>query len=104
MTSSAEPRFIQLHPDDNVLTVATRIEAGQTYRVGDHSVVAAEPIAVGFKVASRSIVAGSKIIKYGAVIGSAIRDIQAGELVHTHNLQSDYLPTFLRGEAEKSTR
>jgi hypothetical protein len=37
------------------------------------------------------------VIKYGAPIGSATRDIAPGEYVHTHNLKSDYLPTLARG-------
>jgi hypothetical protein len=96
----AEPRFIRLHPDDNVLTVAAPIAAGQPYTAEDVSVVASQSIAVGFKIASRAIPAGSKVIKYGAVIGSATRDIAPGEVVHMHNLRSDYLPTYLRGESE----
>jgi hypothetical protein len=55
-------------------------------------------------VAARPIPAGAKVIKYGAVIGSATRDIAPGEVVHTHNLRSDYLPTFLRGESENQLR
>jgi altronate dehydratase small subunit len=103
MPAVAAPRLIRIHRDDNVLTVAAPISAGQTYPVGDTSVVAVEPIAVGFKIAARAIPAGSKVIKYGAVIGSATRDIAAGEVVHTHNLKSDYLPTYLRGESEGKT-
>ena len=103
MPAIAEPRFIRLHPDDNVLTVATPIAARQTYHVGDTQLIAGEPIAVGFKIAAQAIPAGSKVIKYGAVIGSATTNISAGEVVHTHNLKSDYLPTYLRGESEGKT-
>ena len=31
---------------------------------------------------------GDKIIKYGEIIGVAINDIQSGNLVHIHNIQS----------------
>ena len=34
------------------------------------------------------------MLKYGAVIGTATADIGRGEHVHTHNLESDYLPTY----------
>jgi hypothetical protein len=34
------------------------------------------------------------VIKYGVSIGSATRDIELGELVHLHNMKSDYLPTY----------
>ncbi len=76
---------LRLHADDNVLTV----------------IVANGPIPLGHKIAARDIAAGEKIIKYGAPIGSAIRDIASGEHVHTHNLKSDYIPTFKRGEGPR---
>ena len=41
----------------------------------------------------RTIAAGARIVKYGAPIGRATRDIAPGEYVHTHNMTSDYLPT-----------
>jgi altronate dehydratase len=77
--------FLRLHPDDNVLTV----------------IVTTESVPLGHKVAARDIAAGEKIIKYGAPIGSATCAIRAGEHVHTHNLRSDYLPTFARGEGPR---
>ena len=46
----------------------------------------------------RGLAPGDKIVKYGAPIGSTTCAIAAGEHVHTHNLRSDYLPTFARGE------
>ena len=33
---------------------------------------------------------GDKIFKYGEIIGVAIDDIDQGNLVHTHNIQSLY--------------
>ena len=52
-------------------------------------------------VFAASIRAGEKVLKYGAVIGTATSDIGRGEHVHTHNLESDYLPTYTH-EAGKS--
>lgn len=79
-----DPRFLRLHPDDNVLTV----------------IVAGGDVPLGHKVAAREIAPGEKIIKYGAPIGSAVTTIPAGAHVHTHNMKSDYIPTFRRGEGE----
>jgi altronate dehydratase len=78
---------LRLHPEDNVLTV----------------IAADGPVPLGHKIAARAIAAGEKIIKYGVPIGSATRAIAAGEHVHTHNLRSDYLPTFARGEEPPHT-
>ncbi len=96
MTAPADPRLLRLHPADNVLTIIATLEAGEHLRVGDATVVVPARLALGHKVAGRAIAAGEKIVKYGAPIGSASCAIGAGEHVHTHNLRSDYLPTFLR--------
>jgi len=96
MTVSPDPRLLRLHPADNVLTVIATLEAGARIRVGEAEVVVSTRLPIGHKVAGRAIRAGEKIVKYGAPIGSASCDIAAGEHAHTHNVQSDYLPTFLR--------
>ena len=91
-----DPRLLRLHPADNVLTVIATLEAGARIGVGGSEVEVPARLPIGHKVAARPIAAGEKIVKYGAPIGSAMRAIAAGEHVHTHNLQSDYLPTVLR--------
>lgn len=93
-----DARLLRLHPADNVLTVIATLDAGATVRVGGVEARVPAPLALGHKVAARAIAAGEKIVKYGAPIGSAICAIAPGEHVHTHNLRSDYLPTFARGE------
>ena len=95
-----DPRLLRLHPEDNVLTVIRTIEAGDLITVNEAQYVVAARLALGHKVAARAIVAGEKIVKYGAPIGSATCAIAPGEHVHTHNLRSDYLPTFARGEGQ----
>lgn len=45
-----------------------------------------EPIPNGHKIARVDIATGTAVIKYGQSIGVAIRDIKAGEHVHSHNL------------------
>lgn len=93
-----DPRLLRLHTADNVLTVARPIAAGEKFIVEGVSAIAANTLALGHKVAAQAIAPGKKIIKYGAPIGSAKCAIAPGDHVHTHNLQSDYLPTFARGE------
>ena len=96
MTVPSDPRLLRLHPADNVLTVIATLESGARIRVGDAEVVVPTRLPIGHKIAARALHAGEKIVKYGAPIGSASRDIAAGEHAHTHNVQSDFLPTFLR--------
>jgi len=75
------------------------IVPGEHLTLGDQTLTAVDPVPVGHKLAVALIAAGDKVIKYGAPIGSATRDIAPGQHVHTHNLKSDYLPTYtLDGE------
>jgi hypothetical protein len=93
-----DPRLLRLHPGDNVLTVIRTLEPGDELQVEGTRVSITARLSLGHKVAARAIAAGEKIVKYGAPIGSAKCAIAPGEHVHTHNLQSDYIPTFARGE------
>ena len=89
-----DPRLIHLAPEDNVCAVTTKIEPGESLVFEGRAIVVADRIPTGHKLAVLPIPAGQKVIKYGAPIGSATRDIRPGQYVHTHNLKSDYLPTY----------
>lgn len=93
-----ERRLIRLAPDDNIAVAARTIEPGETVLLDGTAITAAERIPTGHKMAVCPIEPGQKVLKYGAPIGSATRPIVPGQYVHTHNLKSDYLPTFERGE------
>jgi altronate dehydratase len=73
---------------DNVATALEPIEAGRELRAGTRTVVAAEAIPRGHKVAVCAIRAGEAVMKYGSPIGTASSDIAAGAHVHTHNVAS----------------
>ncbi len=94
-----DARLLRLHRADNVITVIAPLVKGAGVIIGGEPVETARAFSLGDKIASRPIAAGEKIVKYGAPIGSATRAIARGEHVHLHNLQSDYLPTLLRGES-----
>jgi len=92
-----DPRLLRLAPDDNICVARTTIAAGETIWIGGRDVTVPVPIPTGHKISVRAIAAGEKVFKYGAPIGSATQPIAPGDYVHTHNLKSDYLPTFARG-------
>ena len=73
---------------DNVATALEPIDAGRELRAGTWTVVAAEAIPRGHKVAVCAIRAGEPVLKYGSPIGTASTDIAAGAHVHTHNFAS----------------
>ena len=93
-TEQTDPRLIRLAPEDNVAAVTTTIEPGESLVSEGRTIEILDRVPTGHKVAVEAIPAGRHVIKYGASIGSATRDIRPGEYVHTHNLTSDYLPTY----------
>lgn len=78
--------------EDSVAVVIEPLAAGSRgyYKVGDEirSITACEDIPVYHKIALLTIAKGTDVFKYGASIGQAITDIQAGQHVHTHNIIS----------------
>ncbi len=88
--------FLINEEKDNVVTAVSDIKAGEVIPVKKGSVSkevkAKEAIAFGHKMALSNLAKGADIIKYGGVIGSAKKDIAAGEWVHTHNTEDTYAP------------
>jgi hypothetical protein len=87
-----------LRPVDDVATALSHLAKGTIVRMTSGSVAREvtlqEDIAAGHKFAVRAIKAGERIVKYGAPIGRATRDIQPGDYVHLDNVESDYIPTY----------
>jgi hypothetical protein len=91
-TATAAAPFILLAAEDDVAVATRRVVAGAACAVGGTvMVVVRDEIPIGHKVARRQIASGQQVRKFGVPIGRATRDIAAGELVHVHNLRSDYL-------------
>ena len=100
MAHTLDARLLQLSPRDNIAVARGLIEAGVSIDIDGRAVRVATLIPTGHKIAIREVRREENVIKYGASIGSATRDIRPGDYVHTHNLASDYLPTFTRGTEE----
>lgn len=76
---------------DNVATSITNIEAGSTVTLKNGyeiKVKVRKAIPFGHKFALIKIKKGESIIKYGAVIGRATKEIAEGAHVHIHNVES----------------
>jgi len=52
------------------------------------SIEALDPIPIGHKIALKEIPSGANVIEYGRPIGIAASNIEAGGLVHVHNIRS----------------
>jgi altronate hydrolase len=83
--ATSAPMLIRLHANDNVLIARQPIAIGQELPELGFRTRAQVP--AGHKIAARAIAAGEPVKKYDTVIGAAVRDIAAGEHVHSHNIQ-----------------
>jgi hypothetical protein len=92
--ASSDPRLILLSPEDNCLAVAATLGSATELAIEGETVTLDADVGIGHKLARRDIGAGEKVVKYGAVIGTAIAPIPRGAHIHLHNLASDYIPTY----------
>jgi len=88
-----QPRYIQVHPTDNVAIVVNDngLPAGTQF---DDGLTLLEAIPEAHKVALRDIPEGEPVLRYGMVIGHANRDIAAGSWVHEAVLTHPDLPSL----------
>lgn len=89
-----DARLILLAPEDNCLIAAARLPAGETLEIEGERVTLAKTVDLGHKVARRALAKDEKVVRYGAPIGHVTANVARGEHLHTHNLESDYLPTY----------
>jgi hypothetical protein len=94
MTESSDSRLLLLSADDNVVIARTNLTCGDVVTIDGVQVTLSVDVPLGFKIARCDLSSGHKILKYGAIIGSATADIRRGDIVHLHNMRSDYLPTY----------
>jgi altronate dehydratase small subunit len=89
-----DSHIVAVEPADNVATAIREVSEGETVTVdvGDDEVVVdvLEDVRFGHKIALEDIERGDTIIKYGLSIGQASEEIDAGEWVHVHNVESNY--------------
>ncbi|MCM3781814.1 UxaA family hydrolase [Neobacillus mesonae] len=91
---------IQMHADDHVATALKDIKAGEkisyVFNGNRFHLEVIDDIMFGHKIALADIPAGTKVKKYGEVIGQASMEISAGQHVHVHNIEG------LRGRGDQA--
>ena len=103
---------IRLNPNDNVEVALADLMPGAL--IANGTVVSRDHIPAGHKVGIKRISGGSRISKYGHIIGFASKDVEPGEHVHVHNMQmgnfardyaigGDARPTQFFSEKERLT-
>jgi altronate dehydratase small subunit len=90
-------RLLLMSPEDNCLIARTALAAGEAVTIDGAEVIVPEDIPLGYKVARISLKPGDKVLRYGALIGSVTAAVAQGAMLHTHNLASDYIPTYTLG-------
>jgi len=73
----------------------TAVKKGDALEHDGLTITAANDVPVYHKIAKVFVKAGDEVYKHGEPIGTASRDIHAGEHVHTHNVES------VRGRGDK---
>jgi len=75
----------EFQAEDEVEVISTSREVVQKVRIND-------ALPLGHKIALANIAEGQDVVKYGAKIGRATRNILMGDYVHVHNVTSDRMP------------
>ncbi|SHE76244.1 UxaA family hydrolase [Alkalibacter saccharofermentans] len=82
-------KFIKINEADNVVVALSDLEQDQKISLNSEEILIKDNIKRGHKMAINNIKDGEDIIKYGAPIGHATKDIGAGEWVHSHNTKTN---------------
>lgn len=102
MSDESAARLLLMSPDDNCMIARTHLPAGLVVEIDGAPVALPETIQLGHKVARRALAPGEKVLRYGAPIGTITTPVAAGAHIHTHNLASDYIPTYTIGDGPSS--
>lgn len=93
--------ILKLHPKDNVAVLTADLLKGDEIKGSSIDLVAEKQLSLGDKVALTHLPKGELVYKYGIAIGSTTEDIALGGWVHLHNMQSDYVATYVFNGSDK---
>lgn len=93
-SGAGAPHLLLMSPEDNCLIARTALAIGDVVAIDGVQLTLTETIPLGYKVARHALQAGDKVLRYGATIGTATAPVAAAAMLHTHNLVSDYIPTY----------
>lgn len=79
----------KINENDNVVVALMDLNKGDIVEENNNKIVIDEVIKKGHKVAIKDIDEGGNITKYGFPIGHAIKNIKAGQWIHSHNIKTN---------------
>lgn len=94
MDSARKHRFLQVHPDDNVLVALQDLKKGEEVSFNGQTISLTTDVASKHKFAIKPFELDEKIIMYGVLVGKASKPIALGEALTTENVyhaSSDYV-------------
>lgn len=86
-------RFVQIHPSDNV-GIIVEAEGARRGTEFANGLIAAEDIPQSHKITLRPVAEGEPVLRYGAVIGYAARDLAPGMWVREDLLRMPVAPAL----------
>lgn len=98
----SQKELVIMSEEDNIAIIKDAVSPGQQIVIQhgepEHVITVKDEIPFGFKIALRDIARAETVYKYGEPIGIASMDIQAGQMVHVHNMEG----LRARGDLKKS--
>ena len=88
LSKTSAAAVIELHAADNCCVAAVDLRAGAVIHPAVGEISLAEDVPIGHKIATGAITAGEPVLKFGQIIGFATCRIEAGQWVHSHNLEN----------------
>lgn len=84
---STKRKYLQIHPDDNLVVALTDLANGELIELSNSSFYLTDHIKAKHKFSTCDIPVGSEAIMYGDVVGKAIQYIRRGSHINTFNLK-----------------
>jgi altronate dehydratase small subunit len=94
-----DPRLLRLDERDNIVIARAALERGDVVQIDGQPATVQQATGLGFKLAAAHCEIGTVIVRAGVPIGQLTTEVSPGDLIHTHNLVSMYLPTHARRES-----
>ena len=91
MSNKNKKNAVLINEIDNTSVACNDFLKGESIHIKDKKIVLLDNVTMAHKIAICDIINGEIIIKYGVSIGTATKDIKLGELVHMHNMKSNYM-------------
>lgn len=89
-------KIIILHPSDNVGVIISDVKKGEPIEINGKTIKIISDINFGHKMALKNLSKGEKVKKYGVPIGIITSNVNAGDHVHVHNIDSLYMKQYTK--------